>query len=454
MLNLLHYVAIAVIIGLLFYFISLDKKYQKANPQFPSMLITVGIGFTFLGIAWGLKDFNTEDPTASLGTLVNGIKTAFWGSLAGVIASIIIKIHALIYLKEQEVDKQYDQKIEEFYKNHEDLTKNSSYLEVINNNLNTNNEKLMAVIHSLGVNLETTNKTNMQNVLNSVVKSLDGIEHIQRSTQSLIAGEISELRHEFVQYSQKQAEQNTQIFIEALEGAINRFNESLTNSLGENFKQLNESVNALVEWQDNYAQQVEDQTNNYADMLAQVDLLKSDFATFLEQTDSFGQVVDQLANGLESIDHANSNFNRRIESFYGALDEKVADIEKTRNLLEGGCVKIEEQMTYTMQSTRKIFDGINTYIEESHKNSTQIQNNTTQEVQRLAQQMHTTFDQTQKQLSDSLGIIENKLQHTLNQSLMTLGQQLGSLSTKFANDYEPITVNLKKIIDSLDGGVN
>ena len=108
-------------------------------------------------------------------------------------------------------------------------------------------------------------------------------------------------------------------------------------------------------------------------------------------------------------------------------------------------------MTYTMQSTRKIFDGINTYIEESHKNSTQIQNNTTQEVQRLAQQMHTTFDQTQKQLSDSLGIIENKLQHTLNQSLMTLGQQLGSLSTKFANDYEPITVNLKKIIDSLDG---
>lgn len=94
MLNLLHYVAIAVIIGLLFYFISLDKKYQKANPQFPSMLITVGIGFTFLGIAWGLKDFNTEDPTASLGTLVNGIKTAFWGSLAGVIASIIIKIHA------------------------------------------------------------------------------------------------------------------------------------------------------------------------------------------------------------------------------------------------------------------------------------------------------------------------------------------------------------------------
>ena len=201
----------------------------------------------------------------------------------------------------------------------------------------------MAVIHSLGVNLETTNKTNMQNVLNSVVKSLDGIEHIQRSTQSLIAGEISELRHEFVQYSQKQAEQNTQIFIEALEGAINRFNESLTNSLGENFKQLNESVNALVEWQDNYAQQVEDQTNNYADMLAQVDLLKSDFATFLEQTDSFGQVVDQLANGLESIDHANSNFNRRIESFYGALDEKVADIEKLGIYLKAVVSKLKSR---------------------------------------------------------------------------------------------------------------
>ena len=64
------------------------------------------------------------------------------------------------------------------------------------------------------------------------------------------------------------------------------------------------------------------------------------------------------------------------------------------------------------------------------------------------------FDQTQKQLNEGLVTIENKLQHTLNQSLITLAQQLGSLSTKFAQDYEPITVNLKRVIDSIDRGVN
>lgn len=67
--------------------------------------------------------------------------------------------------------------------------------------------------------------------------------------------------------------------------------------------------------------------------------------------------------------------------------------------------------------------------------------------------MKQSFEQTQQQLSDGLSTIETQLQQTLNQSLITLAQQLGALSTKFAQDYEPITENLKNIIDSIDQGV-
>ena len=98
MLELLHYIAVAVIVGFLIYFICLDRKYKIANPHYSSLLITIGIGFTFFGVALGLMDFNTEDPTASLATLVNGIKTAFWGSLTGVVASIILKFPLIFRL--------------------------------------------------------------------------------------------------------------------------------------------------------------------------------------------------------------------------------------------------------------------------------------------------------------------------------------------------------------------
>jgi len=449
----LHYIAIILIICLTFYFLILDRKSKKANPQFPSLVITVGIAFTFLGVALGLRDFNTDDPTASLSTLVSGIKTAFWGSLTGVAASIVLKIHSLMYLKEQEEEKRLDNQIESFYKKHNELVDNSKYLEVINNNLNENNQKLILAVKALSIDLDANNKNNMQNILKAVENSLSGIEQVQRSTQGVIASEISELRVEFVQYAQKQAEQNTEIFIQALESAIAKFNENLTDSLGENFKQLNQSVNRLVEWQTNYSQHVEEQTQKYRDMAIQIQQIKEHFSKFIGHTDIFANVIDQLEVTLESIDNKNHEFNTRIESFYGALDSKIVDIENTRQILDRGFKKVEEQMSYTMQASRKIFDDINNFIEDSHATSLNVQKQTNQEVQILVQQMQTSFEKTQKHLDESLLTIENKLQQTLNQSLITLGQQLGSLSTKFANDYEPITLNLKKILDSFEKGM-
>ncbi|MCU4347508.1 hypothetical protein KTH05_07070 [Acinetobacter lactucae] len=449
----LHYIAIVLIICLTFYFLILDRKSKKANPQFPSLVITVGIAFTFLGVALGLRDFNTDDPTASLSTLVSGIKTAFWGSLTGVAASIVLKIHSLMYLKEQEEERRLDNQIESFYKQHNELVDNSKYLEVINNNLNENNQKLILAVKALSIDLDANNKNNMQNILKAVENSLSGIEQVQRSTQGVIASEISELRVEFVQYAQKQAEQNTEIFIQALESAIAKFNENLTDSLGENFKQLNQSVNRLVEWQTNYSQHVEEQTQKYRDMAIQIQQIKEHFSKFIGHTDIFANVIDQLEVTLESIDNKNHEFNTRIESFYGALDSKIVDIENTRQILDRGFKKVEEQMSYTMQASRKIFDDINNFIEDSHATSLNVQKQTNQEVQILVQQMQTSFEKTQKHLDESLLTIENKLQQTLNQSLITLGQQLGSLSTKFANDYEPITLNLKKILDSFEKGM-
>lgn len=451
--NSIHVIAILIILLALGGFIYLDRKNNKANPNYPSLLISIGIAFTFLGVALGLKDFNTDDPTASLGALVDGIKTAFWGSLAGVVASIAIKLHALIGLKENHADQIYDEQAQKFYQQHSDLLENSLYLERIHNSLNSNNDALIDAIHNFGLELDEKNKSNMQELLKSINTSLNGIEQIQRSTQGYIAGEISELRTEFVLFAQKQAEQNTEIFIQALETAIQKFNENLSDGLGENFKHLNQSIDRLVLWQSNYSEHVEQQTEKYTEMVDQIEKVKNDFSALVSNTNTFQTVIHQIESSLLSIDHKNTEFNKRIESFYGALDSKVVDIENTRQIIDKALSSVEAQMQNTKQMTQQIFSEINQYIESTHSNSLNSQKQTSQQVQQLTSQMKTSFEQTQKQLNDGLTTIENKLQHTLNQSLVTLAQQLGSLSTKFANDYEPITVNLKKVIDSLDKGV-
>lgn len=290
-------------------------------------------------------------------------------------------------------------------------------------------------------------------MLNSVVASLNGIEHIQRSTQSVIASEIQELKAEFVNFAEKQAEQNTEIFIQALETAIQRFNENLTDTLGQNFKELNQSVERLVLWQDRYAEQITQQTQHYQSIAEDIQCVQEQFHTLLQNTTQFSQLTEQLEHILDSIDHKNDEFQKRIESFYGGLDAKIVEIEQTRQVLDTGLQAIEAQMQATKKTSEHLFEDIQQYIQKAHEQSLTIQRHSSAEVEQLTQDMKIAFEETQQQLQHGLSTIETKLAQTLNHSLMTLAQQLGSLSSKFAQDYEPITVNLKNIIDSLDQAV-
>ena len=61
-----------------------------------------------------------------------------------------------------------------------------------------------------------------------------------------------ELIKEFKDFAEHMVENNQKAIIEALENVIKDFNEKLTEQFGENFKQLNEAVEKLVDWQDRY----------------------------------------------------------------------------------------------------------------------------------------------------------------------------------------------------------
>ncbi len=76
------------------YVLNIAKKdYSQVNLNdldlIPSMFTTIGILGTFGGIAYGLWFFNPEDIEKSIPTLLQGLKTAFFASIAGIALSII-----------------------------------------------------------------------------------------------------------------------------------------------------------------------------------------------------------------------------------------------------------------------------------------------------------------------------------------------------------------------------
>ena len=69
-----------------------DKIIEKRRwvEQLPSIVSTLGVIGTFLGITLGLTKFNPQKIDESIPTLLEGLKTAFFTSLAGMTGSLIL----------------------------------------------------------------------------------------------------------------------------------------------------------------------------------------------------------------------------------------------------------------------------------------------------------------------------------------------------------------------------
>lgn len=97
-LELLPYISSAVIILAFFWAFAyirrvpsdLLKHKQLWLEQLPSLISTFGVIGTFLGITVGLIAFNSHDLDKSIPLFLDGLRTAFFTSLLGMIGSLIL----------------------------------------------------------------------------------------------------------------------------------------------------------------------------------------------------------------------------------------------------------------------------------------------------------------------------------------------------------------------------
>lgn len=71
----------------------------------PTILTSMGILGTFVGISYSLLEFNTNDLDKSIPILLDGMKIAFLTSAIGMTLSIFLKILMLILGKENEAEE-------------------------------------------------------------------------------------------------------------------------------------------------------------------------------------------------------------------------------------------------------------------------------------------------------------------------------------------------------------
>jgi len=171
----------------------------------PSLLTSLGIFGTFVGIAWGLFGFDANDIEGSIPTLLDGIKTAFWSSIAGLGGAVTIKFRHIVAISFGEEERAAD---------------------------------------------EGTTIDDFASLLGELNRSLAGDEEATIFSQLLLARQdsnerLDNLKRSFDELAKQLDKTNSQTLIESSQDIPGDFNTNINEPLDENSEKLNQVVEKI-----------------------------------------------------------------------------------------------------------------------------------------------------------------------------------------------------------------
>ncbi|OCK44197.1 hypothetical protein BA195_05805 [Tenacibaculum soleae] len=263
------------------------KKYTNYYliESIPATFVTIGLLGTFLGIAYGLINFNT-DPSAikdSISGLLEGLKTAFYTSIFGIVFSLVFKIIINFKLNSGVITNPEDDKELDFYR-------------CINNNL-------------IDINKQTRN-------------SYDVLHDIRENKLKNISDGTKGLQKKLDKFFKSMASQSADAIQEALMTVMVDFNETfkelISQLVSKNFENLTASIDQLIIWQKDYK--------------GDITLIKDSYEKLAKNHEDFVKNTDNWVSKLDLIAGSSSQLQTIIDDFQAAFDDKSRFSEVISNI--------------------------------------------------------------------------------------------------------------------------
>lgn len=409
----------------------------------PTLLTSIGILGTFFGIVLALLAFDDSDIKSHINDIISGMKTAFITSVTGLLLSIILKIWASIHQDKSEnldLDQVDASNILKFIEHH--LTEQ------------TNTQKKTAVIHEELLQVLTTHH-----------------EYVKQNNQQFAANLWDKLE-KTAQILTKSA---TEEVILALNQLIKDFNHQLTEQFGENFKQLNHAVFELIQWQENYKQQLEqmqvqyqNHTNAVAATQQAIDNMHDNLSHIAHHAQSIPDSMERLAVAIELSHTQIDTLYDHLAAFADMKDKAVAALpslsEQIDTMLQGmddASQKLTEQfhqihqaikaqpsiMQSTTQELKNTLERLVGQLEIDIKNITEKHAGS---IKEQMNQLSNIAAQTLEDISDSIeGQINNfntAEAKKIESDLQQMGSALISMTSQFTKDYKELVNHMNNII--------
>lgn len=359
-------------------FFTKKAKQSEFVQYIPTLLTTIGIFGTFLGIVLGLLEFNQLDIEASIPPLLEGLKTAFITSLAGIFSSLIFKtLSTFSFLKPKQIKNIVEHASPEAI-----LSAIRAQLEqtkilkeaLVGNEESTLFGQLKLLRADINDHAKLSIKNQQEQSTNQQVLALKQQENFDGFSQQLWVK-----LQDFADTLSKSA---TEQVIEALKQVICDFNNNLTEQFGENFKQLNDAVLKLVDWQENYKLQLGEMTQQYAQGVEAISQTQVAVAHIGEQTKAIPESMNDLKGIMDVNQHQIAELERHLEGFALMRDEAVKAVPEIRSQVQNTVNDISEAVSVANDHYKVLLSESDLYIKAHVKTSHQLLEKFSDETQK------------------------------------------------------------------------
>lgn len=368
----------------------------------PNILTSIGIFGTFLGVALGLWHFDTTDIQGSVPKLMDGLKTAFWSSIVGLLGALTLKIRAaLAQTGRREVKQTRVATIDDL----------DASLKHLADQMNPEQDKGLP-----------------QQLQRQHIQSLERMNQVIATLEN---------------YEERMAEANARALVNAIEMVMREFNTKINEQYGDNFRRLNESVIAMLEWQKQYKDQIRDLITEQERTSGSMKEASEAFEYMVRHANAFNGISESLQDLLNGLEAQRANLQAQLSSLADLVNHAADGLPKLEDrivaLTQGMADAVQKQQHWAAEQLGKMQQGIEQQLQQSLVDSGQRlqdqQNQSLQSLQRLGERV-------ERQVS----VLDESMEEELNKALKSFGMQLTALSEKFVSDYSPLTEKLQRLV--------
>lgn len=412
------------------------KKYEKYNnfiTYIPSLLTSLGIFGTFVGISIGLVNFDPANIDKSISELLEGMKTAFYSSLVGVFFSICFKIF-LSYVKSNEIDTDDDEQI----------------LKLI--------ERQTVSIENVTKILGSDSDTSVLTQIKLFKSDINDYINYTKNFNDKFALTLWDKMENFADILSKSA---TETIIQALNDVIKDFNKNLTEQFGDNFKQLNSAVLKLVEWQEQYKSQLELWQKNYDDHKVRIDTLTQQQQEYTNLLIATYQMIERSRASLDNIAENTDLIPKHMSDLSEIMEvheKQLIDLnmhlkafEEVKDKASKAFPEIKDSVNEIMLNIKNSVDNTtahyNNLVSETHRIQETVSNIIANFIKEESEQITALFTSLDKKIQENISNINKTIESNLNDMLTSQNKGIDVLFSKIDTTLQE---QVSKTANSID----